>query len=236
MLVSADDVAATLKLLLPGFLALSVFYWFGLAVRRTDWRWLLWSLLASYPLTVLSEWINSLVASALNAKASDLPTAIAKCAGDSVGLGGSIDAIKESVNSCATDALTERYLNLELPIALALGVVVGLVAVWGWRRLARTYPDWRRRGEPLAWSSILRSEQWVQATTDKMTYVGWVREVADPVETDADDLDIYLTHVKEIVDGVPRDLNVAGLLLSRAEIKLLAVLNTSKRKLPAIRR
>jgi hypothetical protein len=46
-MVSADDVVATLRFLVPGFVALRVFYWLGLKTRRTDLELTLWSLLAA---------------------------------------------------------------------------------------------------------------------------------------------------------------------------------------------
>ena len=46
-MVSADDVVATLRFLVPGFVALRVFYWWGLRTKRTDLELTLWSLLAA---------------------------------------------------------------------------------------------------------------------------------------------------------------------------------------------
>lgn len=46
-MISAAEVAATLQLLVPGFVALKTFYWFGLRTRRTDLEWTLWSVLAA---------------------------------------------------------------------------------------------------------------------------------------------------------------------------------------------
>src|SRR5450759_3293784 len=47
MTVSATDVEATLRYIVPGFVALKVFYLLGLKTRRTDLEWTLWSLLAA---------------------------------------------------------------------------------------------------------------------------------------------------------------------------------------------
>ena len=47
MTVSATDVEATLRYIVPGFVALKVFYVLGLKTRRTDLEWTLWSLLAA---------------------------------------------------------------------------------------------------------------------------------------------------------------------------------------------
>jgi hypothetical protein len=49
MTISASDVEATLRYVIPGFLALKVFYLVGLRTRRTDLEWTLWSLLAAAP-------------------------------------------------------------------------------------------------------------------------------------------------------------------------------------------
>jgi len=46
-MISAADVEVTLRYIVPGFLALKVFYFLGLKTRRTDLEWTLWSLLAA---------------------------------------------------------------------------------------------------------------------------------------------------------------------------------------------
>jgi hypothetical protein len=228
VLVSADDVAATLKLVIPGFIALSVFYWFGLAVKRTDWRWTLWSLLASIPLTFIATGITAWVAGVVGAKTSDLAAVAATCSADGIGAGDSADAIKGTVKECVTSAAADRYLNLDLLLAIALAVVAGLIAAWVWKRAAERVPELRRRTEPLAWGSVLRTPQWVQVETEKASYIGWVRELADPVVEDADTLDIYLTYPKKVTGpGKNEDLNVEGLLLARGDIKSVLVLKTT---------
>ena len=47
MTVTPESAAATIVFLAPGFVLLSVFYWFGLQVKRSDAQWLIWSLIAS---------------------------------------------------------------------------------------------------------------------------------------------------------------------------------------------
>lgn len=49
-MTSLDDAAATLRVVVPGFLALRVFYWRGLRTQRTDLELVLWSLVLSVPL------------------------------------------------------------------------------------------------------------------------------------------------------------------------------------------
>jgi hypothetical protein len=46
---SLEEAAATLRVVIPGFLALRVFYWRGLSTQRTDLELILWSLVASVP-------------------------------------------------------------------------------------------------------------------------------------------------------------------------------------------
>lgn len=53
MTITADSAAATIVLLAPGFVLLSVFYWFGLQVKRSDAQWLIWSLIASAAIKTL---------------------------------------------------------------------------------------------------------------------------------------------------------------------------------------
>jgi hypothetical protein len=57
-MVSADDVVATLRFLVPGFVALRVFYWLGLKTKRTDLELTLWSLLAAAVIDALASLFN----------------------------------------------------------------------------------------------------------------------------------------------------------------------------------
>jgi hypothetical protein len=59
-LVKAGDVADTLRLLIPGFVALKAFYLLGLRTRRSDAEWVLWSVLMSVPLTGVASVLHSL--------------------------------------------------------------------------------------------------------------------------------------------------------------------------------
>src|ERR1700693_792132 len=101
MLVSADEVAATLRLVVPGFVALSVFYWFGLAVKRPDWRWTVWSLLASVPLT----WLSSRIAEPLGASSDELRGAFADCGVKAAQEAQSLPALRESLSTCGDQAV-----------------------------------------------------------------------------------------------------------------------------------
>src|SRR5574338_750745 len=51
-----EEAAAALRVLIPGFLALKVFYWFGLKTQRTDLELILWSLVLSLPLYAFASW------------------------------------------------------------------------------------------------------------------------------------------------------------------------------------
>lgn len=55
MLVTAAGVADTLRLLVPGFVALEVFYVFGLKTKRTDAQWFVFSILMSVVIARLVE-------------------------------------------------------------------------------------------------------------------------------------------------------------------------------------
>jgi hypothetical protein len=55
MLVTASQVADTLRLLVPGFLAAKAFYLFGLRTKRSDAQWLIWSLIAAVPVTAVAN-------------------------------------------------------------------------------------------------------------------------------------------------------------------------------------
>jgi hypothetical protein len=53
--ITASEAAETLRLLVPGFVALTVFYWLGLRTKRTDLEWTLWSLLAAAVIDALID-------------------------------------------------------------------------------------------------------------------------------------------------------------------------------------
>ena len=55
---SAEDIAATLRYVVPGFVALSVFDWFGLRTKPTDLRLTLWSLVAAAFIDALVSFTN----------------------------------------------------------------------------------------------------------------------------------------------------------------------------------
>lgn len=57
-MTSLDDAAATLRVVIPGFLALRVIYWRGLRTQRTDLELILWSLVASVPLYAAALWVR----------------------------------------------------------------------------------------------------------------------------------------------------------------------------------
>lgn len=57
-MVSAGEVADTIKLLAPGFVALKIFYQFGLRTRRTDLEWTLWSVLAAFVIAPVGPWLT----------------------------------------------------------------------------------------------------------------------------------------------------------------------------------
>ncbi len=49
-MTSLEDAAATLRVVIPGFIALRVIYWFAFRTQRTDLELVLWSLVVSVPL------------------------------------------------------------------------------------------------------------------------------------------------------------------------------------------
>ena len=55
MTVTAAQVADTLSLLVPGFVAMKLFYQFGLQTRRSDPQWVVWSLLAAVPVNAIGD-------------------------------------------------------------------------------------------------------------------------------------------------------------------------------------
>ena len=60
MTISAGDFADTLKLLLPGFVCMKVFYQLGLRTKRSDAQWALWSILVAAPIQFVAGLVPGL--------------------------------------------------------------------------------------------------------------------------------------------------------------------------------
>lgn len=58
MFTQAGAVAATLALLVPGFVALKIFYRFALHSERSDAKWAVWSVLATVPIGALAATLH----------------------------------------------------------------------------------------------------------------------------------------------------------------------------------
>jgi len=58
MLVTAGQVADTLRLLVPGFVMMKTFYVFGLQTKRSDAQWVIWSLLAAVPVVAVADFFH----------------------------------------------------------------------------------------------------------------------------------------------------------------------------------
>ena len=113
-MISAEQVADTLRLLVPGFVALKVFYWFGLRTKRADWEWTLWAILISSPIALAA----AVIAERLNSKPVDLVKAIADCdLAKAPGKTG--DDLQTAFSSCASAALSAQNADLRLGTSAA---------------------------------------------------------------------------------------------------------------------
>jgi hypothetical protein len=216
-MISASDVAATLALLVPGFVFLKVFYMFGQRTKRADWEWTLWSVLVSAPIA----YVAALAATGI-AKPTDVASSFADCGVlQSVGKEG--EALRSALTDCASKAIAAENADLRLLIALVIAVVGGIVAAVIWRLAVRISPRLGKRASLQAWDAILRSPHWVQVKVDDMVYSGKVDVAADPTETDA--LDIYLRE-PALIDGAEVNVLTAtdGVLIARDKIEWIQVL------------
>jgi len=220
VIVSAEDAGATLRLVVPGFVALQVFYWFGLATKRTDWRWLIWSLVASVPITAIAAVIAERVAASSN----DLATAIADCGSNLLADDLPRADFKSALTECADNAIAAHNAVPEFAIALALGVIAGLIAAGTWRGLTAWRPELLYGQEINAWVRVLREGRWMRVKVkDEKTYYGWNMSMADPVETD--DLDLYLAEPALVAnDGSREALDAEGIFIRRDDILFVEVL------------
>lgn len=58
MPLSADQVATVVALLLPGFILMKIFYFFGLRTRQQDAQWYMWSILLGAPFAAVAGIIH----------------------------------------------------------------------------------------------------------------------------------------------------------------------------------
>lgn len=115
--------------------------------------------------------------------------------------------------------------NTPLWFTFLLAVALGLLAAVIWQRCVSIWPSLRGQVGVNAWSVVLAEPRWIQVqTTGGQTFTGYVRHAADAVETDS--LDIYLAEPVQVVGEERFDLgsSVEGLLISREQIELIAVL------------
>jgi uncharacterized protein DUF6338 len=222
-MITAEGVADTLRLLIPGFVALKLFYLFGLKTKRSDLEWTLWSVLVAAPLAATANWIANLIGQ----PATDLPGAFAKCAVDASRTSAPAD-LEGKLSACASQALNVHNADLRLAIALALALVLGLGASWIWRKAVKSNPGIARGASTTAWSALLREPHWIQVLLkDGRVISGYVAGAADSAETDA--LDLYLGEPAWVTQDSQgqatetRMTGVQGVLLSREEIHSILV-------------
>jgi hypothetical protein len=218
-LITAEQVADTLALLIPGFVALKIFYWFGQRTKRADWEWVLWSVLVSAPIAMAATWI----ANSLHSPQADLPKSFADCGVKYSGKTG--QDLQTALESCAKSAISTENFDLRLALALTIAVIGAVAFVLVWRKLMPRFPRFVDSTSLDAWGAILRRPHWVQIKVGSLIYSGKVDVAADPVETD--NLDIYITDPALISGSEVTPLSVtAGVLIARDKIDWIQVLKS----------
>ena len=217
-MIDAQQVADTLRLLIPGFVALKVFYWFGQRTKRADWEWALWSVLVAAPIAAAANWLAGLFGS----PSSSLTKLVVDC-GIANGSAKSGEDLRTALTRCVNDALAAHNADLRLLISVVLGIVGALAAVVLWRRLAKSVPRLREQAAMQAWDAVLSQPHWVQMKVGDLVYSGKVDIVADPVETE--DLDIYIREPAIISGSQVIELRqTEGILVARDDIAWVQVL------------
>lgn len=220
MIISAEDAASTLAYLVPGFVALSVFYWFGVRIKRPDWLWLIWSLLATVPIAYLATWIAGLIGDT----GANLAAVIAGCGVQAAQGVSDAAAFEVALEQCASEAIAAHNAGWELVIGVIIAVIAGLLAVVLWRLAAARWPALSSRTELLAWQRALtRGRRWLEVKTKDGVYSGYNLQVADPAETD--DLDLYLGRPAVLRNDAWVEITgVEGMLIRRDDIEWIRVL------------
>lgn len=221
MTFTSEDILATLRALIPGFLAISAFYWFGLKVKRPDWRWFVWSLLAAVPLS----WAGSATAEVVGASSANLAQSINDCGTTAIQGAQQLSDFQSALSTCVDTAISAHNPELSLAIGVGYAILVAIIVTVGWQMLAERYPRLRYHAETSAWGTVLRDVRWLQVKTSDAVYRGWNELTADP--TEAGDLDLYLRD-PAVVDasGVRPLETVEGMLIRRADIAWVQVLKT----------
>jgi Family of unknown function (DUF6338) len=230
VLVTADDVAATLALVVPGFVALTVFYWLGLRQRRTDWQWLLWSLVVTVPVA----WLATLASSALVADSRAPAQVFTACVVDELrafGQSRPIGAISEAelsepIVGCS-DAAAAAIPEIRFAIALGLGVAAGLAGALAWWVAGRVWPSLHTRAAQTVWERKVHGPAYVRVKTDDATYVGSLRMDAAAADVgDMDDVDILIGNPGILTDEgeVNWLTRVDSMIVRRADIKWLQIM------------
>jgi hypothetical protein len=220
-MISSDQVEATLAFLIPGFVALKIFYLVGQRTKRADWEWTLWSLLVSAPIGAAAN----VIAAALGQPTGSLTDAIATCGASQVAGKTGAD-VKAAIATCASDNLASHNAGLRLLVSLVIAVAAAVVLAAAWRIVAGRFPRLRERASLQAWDAVLSQPHWVQLQVGTTVYSGRVSVAADPVETDA--LDLYLEEPAIVRGAIVEELNqTEGLWVPREKIEWIEVLKPS---------
>lgn len=219
-MITADQVVDTLRLLIPGFVALKVFYVFGQRTKRADWEWTLWSVLLSAPIAGAATWIAGVV----GASTTSLSAAIVDC-GVTNAPGETGDDLRAILAACVNDSTAAHNADLRLLLAVGIALLGGLGLALAWQYLSKRVASLREKASLEAWDAVLSEPHWVQLKVGDLIYSGKVKVVADPVETD--DLDIYITEPAIISGSTTTELTeTAGILVARDKIDWIQVLKS----------
>ena len=226
-MISAVQVADTLALLVPGFVALKIFYWFGQRTKRADWEWALWSILIAAPI----GYFANLIAEALGSRGAPISETAADCALTSAAGKTGAD-FTSAVSACVDGAIGSHNADVRLFIAILIAVAFGLVGAWAWVVLTDRVPSLRNRATLDAWDAVMRTGPWVQVKVGDLIYRGKVRYAADSTETDK--VDLYLQRPALVHGGTLTELDqTEGVLIARDQITWIQVLKPAPK--PAVR-
>ncbi len=104
--------------------------------------------------------------------------------------------------------------------AFGIAVLGGLLLSGCWRQVAKRSRGVTGAASIRAWDTVMARAAWLQVEmADGRTFKGLLYAAAASVDTD--DLDLYLTRVSEVVDGEQRPLDAHGVLLRRADVRIV---------------
>lgn len=228
MILTAEEVVAAISYLIPGFIALKIFYVFAFRSKRSDLEWAVWSLLGSAAIAPVTSGTASFLG--LTKSPGTFEAAVKSCVTPIIA-GPETERVA-GVVACANSALAKQTdLFWLVLIGSIFGVVLGVILVALWRALDRRLPGVGAKGIATSWDRLfnnLPSAPWVEVLLgDGRRLQGILAKIASDIESEHPDL--YLVAPAWLKQDGTREpiADVQGVWLPRSEVKSMVIVGPS---------